>query len=240
MKYMGSKNRIAKEIMPIIIGDTDNTWNYWEPFCGGCNTIKHIPNDGRRICFSDVNRYLIEMWKGLMSSKEYPATISREFYSDVRKSYRANDGRYSDDLIGWVGFMASCKGRFFDGGYSGHNVSNRDYIAESIRNIKEQIKYIQGDVSFKTIDYKSVDSINHCVIYCDPPYKDTKQYSNTINHNEFWEWCRKMANNGNKVFVSEYNAPDDFRCIWEKQITNAMATQNTYSTTEKLFTYGNN
>lgn len=35
--------------------------------------------------------------------------------------------------------------------------------------------------------------------------------------------------------VSEYSAPEDFECIWEKQITNAMSIKNTYKPTEKLF-----
>lgn len=35
MKYMGSKNRIAKEILPIILRDRKpNQW-YVEPFVGG-------------------------------------------------------------------------------------------------------------------------------------------------------------------------------------------------------------
>ena len=37
MKYMGSKNRIAKYILPIILKDRlEGQW-YVEPFCGGCN-----------------------------------------------------------------------------------------------------------------------------------------------------------------------------------------------------------
>lgn len=38
MIYMGSKSRIAKEIVPIIqsyIDNNNNIHNYLEPFCGG-------------------------------------------------------------------------------------------------------------------------------------------------------------------------------------------------------------
>ena len=44
MKYMGSKSRIAKYIVPIIQNYIDdyNIKTYVEPFCGGCNVIDKI------------------------------------------------------------------------------------------------------------------------------------------------------------------------------------------------------
>ena len=37
MKYVGSKNRLSKDLVPIIQGyiDNNNIKNYWEPFIGG-------------------------------------------------------------------------------------------------------------------------------------------------------------------------------------------------------------
>ena len=62
MKYMGSKNRIAKYLLPIILKDRkDGQW-YVEPFVGGANMIDKV--DGNRIG-ADKNEFLIEMWKGL-------------------------------------------------------------------------------------------------------------------------------------------------------------------------------
>lgn len=71
------------------------------------------------------------------------------------------------------------------------------------------------------------------------PYEITKQYytSKGFNHSDFWEWCRGMTKDGHKVFISEYNAPSDFTCIWSKEITNSMNTTKTYKPTEKLFQY---
>jgi hypothetical protein len=39
-----------------------------------------------------------------------------------------------------------------------------------------------------------------------------------------------------KVSVSEYSAPSDFKCVWSMEITNAMNTTKTYKPIEKLFT----
>jgi DNA adenine methylase len=40
----------------------------------------------------------------------------------------------------------------------------------------------------------------------------------------------------NQIFISEYSAPDDFECIWQKEIVSSL-TKNTGSKkgTEKLF-----
>lgn len=45
-----------------------------------------------------------------------------------------------------------------------------------------------------------------------------------------------MASKGHIVFVSEYKAPDDFECVWEKEIVSSL-TQDTGSkkAVEKLF-----
>ena len=44
MKYMGSKARIADQIVPIIqeFIDKNSITLYVEPFCGGCNVIDKI------------------------------------------------------------------------------------------------------------------------------------------------------------------------------------------------------
>ena len=44
MKYMGSKQRIAKHILPIILASRETNQTYVEPFCGGCNSIDKVQN----------------------------------------------------------------------------------------------------------------------------------------------------------------------------------------------------
>lgn len=232
MKYMGSKGRIAKYILPIILKDRKENQYYIEPFVGGCNIIDKVPNP--RIA-NDNNNYLIAMWKGLQENKSLIRDIPKDFYSDVRNSYNTNNNKYDDFTIGWVGFAGSFNGRFFDGGYSGRT-KDRDYIKEQISNIEKQIPLISG-IEFYSGDYHNINYPENSIIYCDPPYQETKQYSTSKNfkHDKFWEWCREMSRKGHKVFISEYKAPNDFECIWCKEITNSMNTTKTYKPTEKLF-----
>ena len=236
---MGSKSRIVKDILPVMLNNYNGNV-FVDLFCGGCSVIENVPNSYRRIA-NDSQYYLIEMWKALVNDEKFPHTIVREFYKNVRASYNTNSGKYSDALIGWVGFMASFNGRFFDGGYSGHQVVGkngkaRDYIRENINNTLSQVPALRG-VEFHSVSYANFAVPDDSLVYCDPPYKGTKQYSSSKNfdYDKFYDWCRQTAKNGNKVFVSEYAMPDDFVCVWSKEITNAMHQVNTKKPVEKLF-----
>lgn len=226
--------------MPFITKYLDEDRYYIEPFCGGCNIIDKVKHE-KRIA-NDINNYLIAMWKFLVwYNFDFPKEISKESYSRNRyifnqRGFKGNGDLSDEAMIGWIGFMGSFNGRFFDGGYSGHDVKGRDYIREQIKNTLSQVDTLKG-VEFSCGSYDNIKIPENSVIYCDPPYQDTKQYSTSknFNHELFWQWCRQMTKDGNDVLVSEYQAPNDFVCIWQKQVTNAMNTNKTYKPTEKLF-----
>lgn len=231
---MGSKARFSKEILPIILKDRKPNQYYIEPFCGGLGTFDKV--SGNRIGI-DKNKYLIAMWKGLQENRDKPLEISKQLYSRARIEY--NNGtniEFDDFLIGWIGWMASFNGRFFDGGYSG-KTATRDYVDEQIRNTLKQVELIKG-ADFVCADYTELEILESAIIYCDIPYKNTKQYatSKDFNHDIFWGWCRDMSKK-HTIFVSEYEAPNDFLCVWSKEVTNSMNTTKTYKPTEKLFIY---
>lgn len=234
MKYLGSKSRIVKEILPLILADRKEGQYFVEPFCGGCNVTANV--SGNRIA-NDYNEYLIAMFEGLMSGGRYPDIIERELYNDVRDCFRAGSDKYGPGFIGWVGFMASYRAKFF-GGYCGATVSSkgkpRDYVAEQIRNISRQLPKLQG-VEFRSGDYKNLQIPDESVIYCDPPYKGATGYAVGLDHDEFWQWCRERVFDGHKVYISEYQAPDDFIKIWEKPLQNNMNFDK--KATERLFIY---
>lgn len=231
MKYMGSKSKISKYILPIILENRNPNQFYVEPFAGGMNMICEV--SGNRIA-SDNNKYLIAMWEGLNNGVKYPTDIDKELYDLARDVYNGKETRFehimnmSDDMIGWIGFMASANGRFFDGGYGGKSKTKigtvRDYTKESIQNIQKQIPKMKN-VKFICSDYKDLEIPQNSIVYCDIPYKDTKQYSTSkgFNHNDFWDWCRNLINQGHTVFVSEYDAPSDFKCVWHKEVKSSLS-----------------
>ena len=237
MKYQGSKSRIVGEILPIMLKSMQPGQTFVDGFCGSCSVIQNVPSDYKRIA-NDNNRYLIAMWKELTTTNwKPPTTIEKPFYDKVRESWHKNDGKYSDALIGWVGFMGSRNGRFFDGGYSGHNAKGRDYISENIRNTSRQIPFLMG-VEWQTGSYESIVMPKASLVYYDPPYKGTYGYSTSKNfdHDRFYDWARQMKRDGHLVYISEYNMPGDFSCVWQKQITNSVNLTKTYKPMERLWT----
>ena len=243
MKYMGSKARFANEILPIILeGRKAEQW-YVEPFAGGMNMIDKVK--GNRIA-NDNNRYLIALWEGLQENKNRSVEISKEYYIDVRNCFNGKNSKYDDFTIGWVGFMGSANGRFFEGGYSGNSITKigtvRAYIAESIRNIEKQAPNLK-DVNFKFGDYRQLEIPKDSLLYCDIPYQGTKQYATSkgFDYNQFWDWVRGTILKGHKVFVSEYNAPVDFECVWQKEAKSSLSANSKSGgsklSVEKLFRY---
>ena len=97
MKYMGSKARIAKEILPIILKDRKPEQWYVEPFVGGSNLIENV--DGNRMA-NDVNYYLIEFSKALQNGWLPPKEINEEMFNKIKT--QPND--YEPCLIGYVVF----------------------------------------------------------------------------------------------------------------------------------------
>ena len=244
MKYMGSKARFTKEILPIILKDRKAEQWYVEPFAGGMNVICEV--QGNRIA-NDKNCHLIEMWKGLAKGVKYPTEIPKDLYDFARDIYNNKEEKtLSDDLVGWIGWMGSANGRFFDGGYSGKSNTKigtvRDYIKEAINNIEKQLPKMTG-VQFENKDYAELEIPNESIIYCDIPYQGTKQYSTSkdFNHSNFWNWCREKAKQGHTVFVSEYNAPDDFECVWQKEAKSSLSANGRIGgnklSVEKLFKF---
>lgn len=246
MKYMGGKSRIAKEIVPIIQKciDDNNIETYIEPFVGGCNVIDKVKC--RHRYGSDKNRYLIALFNHLQNDGKLLPEVSRELYSEVRANYK--DGNYEDWYVGNIGFLASYNGRWFDGGYaqSGYEKTKtgqryRDYYRESKDNIESQIPYLK-DVFLTEADYNDITPhlYETSMIYCDPPYANTKKFANATNfdYDAFWEKMREWSRDS-FVVISELEAPDDFSCVWEKSVSRSIKSTDKSRATEKLFTYNN-
>lgn len=237
MKYVGSKNRISKYIVPILQDciDKNSIEIYYEPFVGGANLIDKIHCKER--IGNDIHPQLIAMFNELQKGWQPPSHISEEEYNKVKE----NKELYPDYYVGYVGFNSTFGAKYFGGyarGFKADKITPRDISNEAYRNLIKQMPQIT-DVSFWCSDYKNNKycDLENALIYCDPPYQDTTKYAtDTFDHEEFWNWCRKMSKY-NKVFVSEYNAPDDFDCIWSKQVTTSLKVHEHEDRTEKLFTY---
>lgn len=230
MVYMGSKNRIVKDLIPIITSTLQKNQWYVEPFVGGANMIDKVNHQLK--LGSDTNRYLIALLQYAQAGGKLPEYISKETYLEVKN----NKDSFENWFVGYVGFICSFRGKFFNG-YSGlyktKSGADRNYQTERTNNLLNQnLK----DITFTCCNYDELIIPDNSIIYCDPPYQNTTKYKvDDFDNDKFWNWCRQKNNEGHKIFISEYNAPDDFECIWQKEVNSNLGATSKKAI-EKLFT----
>lgn len=234
MKYMGSKNRIAKHLLPIMVEAAEKagitTWV--EPFVGGAGMVDKVPDSFERIGY-DLNPHTIAALIAIRDMvDELPDSVSEA-------EYKALKGAQPQPITSWIRFVCSFGGKF-ENGYArqGNGLKYKsEPIQEGLRNAQKQSPKIQG-VVFECASYQDVD-VSNALLYCDPPYQGTTGYkTGAFDHDAFFDWCRKMKAKGNIVFVSEYSAPDDFTCVWQGEVKTNFASGRigaTHNAVEKLF-----
>lgn len=238
MVYMGSKARISKAILPIILANRKEGQMYYEPFVGGCNMIDKV--SGYRIA-ADNNKYLIAMWQAMQQGWVPPEFISKEQYFYLKENKEEDLA-----LTCWAGFCCSYGGKWFGGYVSDYpekyrqkngKLPNRQ--TESRNSVLKQFPLI-SNVVFLCCNYWEIDYAPNSLIYCDPPYKNTTGYKDSFDHASFWYWVKVMTIKGHQVFVSEYSAPPEFTSIFEMQsntqLANGSASGNKDSK-EKIFIF---
>ena len=230
MKYMGSKRRIAKHILPIILKNRKENQVFYDLFVGGGNILDKVC--GRRVA-NDNNKYLIALFNYMKQDDFDLPFIGEDKYKEIQK----NKDDFPDWLVGYVGFQLSFGAKFF-GGYRRDKKGVRNYENEAQQNLKAQQNLIR-DVDFYCGSYDEVPLIPNSIIYCDIPYKNTTQYNTSkgFDYEKFYNWCIEKSNEGHSVFISEYFMPEDrFDCIWQKEITNGLTVDGKQNKgIEKLF-----
>jgi len=234
MKYMGSKNRIAKFILPVMLAEAEKqglkTWI--EPFVGGGNIIDKVPSRFKRIGY-DLNPHTIAALIAIRDMvDQLPDSVSEQEYKNCK-------GAEPNPITSWIRFGCSFGGKF-ENGYARdlQGIPPRNFAAEVKRNAQKQSPNLQG-VELVNQSYDTIILEEPSLIYCDPPYQGVTGYkTGTFLHDKFFDWCRQKKKEGHIVFVSEYNAPEDFEVVWQGEIKTNFASQRTNAThnaVEKLF-----
>ena len=217
---MGGKYFLCKEISQIMKSyiSPEDVSGYLEPFCGALNVLIHMNKD-YQCQASDNHPDLIQLWKDVQNNNfKFPNEMNESIYQECKLLNSPNS------LKAFVGFSLSFGGKYFSGYADKYkNNKNENFLKEaihSIQKIQPKIKNIQ----FNCQSYDKL-SPNNLLIYCDPPYQntkypikyriDTKKYD-LFDNNKFWDIMRQWSQN-NYVFISETTAPNDFIPIWEKK-----------------------
>lgn len=225
MRYMGSKARHAKHIVPILMEGHDQSNPYIEPFVGGGNMICRVP--ARIRSGSDVAEYAIALLNALSRGWVAPTSMSEGQYRAIRNSPRL----YDPALVGFAMYCCSYAGKAW-GGY--WRAEGRDGAAEQARHLAKQAVGLSG-VEFTCASYQDRNYPDGATVYMDPPYAATTGYKVDFDHAEFWAFCADLSKRC-RVFVSEYTAPEGWDVVWQKEVANSL-TKNTGGKRgmEKLF-----
>lgn len=113
-------------------------------------------------------------------------------------------------------------------GMVARKLKNRIYELQQLEQLQqlerlEQLQQLQQleRLQLYSKSYHEVNIPKDAIVYCDPPYRDTAEYKEGgFNHDKFWKWARDISKT-NKIYISEYKAPDDFVVIrsWPQKST---------------------
>jgi DNA adenine methylase len=231
MAYLGGKSKGFQHIISILNNPVFDNLDYLEPFVGYAHILKKVINK-KSYCASDDNVLLITLLKYIQKNTIYPH-ITLEEYHQLKKNTNKDDQLRK----AFAGFTYSYNGKFF-GGYT-NILHNRNYPNER----KNYYKFLFDNETFKKTkitkkDYKKIKPKNK-LIYCDPPYENTTKYdgNNGFDNTEFWNVMRLWSVD-NYVFISEYNAPKDFKIISTTQKKMSLSGKGaSESRTENLYVH---
>jgi len=234
MQYPGGKARNAKEIADYI-NRVIGTRTYLEPFCGsisvGCAVI------AKDKTMSDVDTYMISMWRAVQNGWQPPIDVSEEMYMAIRK----NNEEYPEELVAFVSHACSFAGAYW-GGYARDKKGKTNFALTGFRVVMKNKPFL-SNMNFFKCSYTHWANVTGAVIYCDPPYRDTTQKYRVnerdgFDSDAFWEQVKVWAKN-NIVFVSEFSAPEwAGEPIHRFNLRSTMGMDKTSHYTENLYQVG--
>lgn len=262
MNYQGSKTRLMKKYAPIIGGyikkindfleDKGANHNvshlpkpiYIEPFVGGANSLIAVAQWCKQNTIvktyygNDENKYLISLLDYIKKEntfeKDMPLPVTKEFYNDVKESYKNDYEVYQNWIIGAVGFHtfnAEFMGSFTspykkerEAGYINYSPKRSAHLINAYKKLGNMIRDI-GMNSFIFQNYNIHPYLewagkilcnwewdykyeNIGVIYLDPPYYGARNYrtqkTEGINYDILIE---QLDNLSGKIIIllSEYS-----------------------------------
>ncbi len=177
---------------------------------------------------SDIQPDVIMMYQAYQQGWRPPIAVTEEEYAIFHHAPPS-------PIRAFIGHGCSFGAKFF-GGYAREGRRGQaNYAAESARLLNKKMAHL-GKALFIARPYTRMNYIPGSIIYCDPPYIGTTEYSGQANFNSkaFWDWARKYSEES-VVLISETQAPSDFEAIWEMEYTPGIRSHSGGKRIEKLF-----
>lgn len=242
MPYMGSKQKHADEILAQL-PDADY---FVDVFAGGCamTDAALLSNRFKGIISNDIKGTPAVYESFVKGRKPDYRWISKDEFDAKKKhdlvvamcwsfgsglrSYAYGPGKAAKLKKAWTAIVDRSKSSAE--AYQKYKEYQKRLKAIDCRMDVRSLEHLQS----LELDYNDLEIPENAVIYCDPPYKGTKEYQCSFDHEKFYDWCEKQTA---PVFISEYWMPEErFKCVWSKPVKTTMcASSNNIKRVEKLW-----
>lgn len=215
VKWSGSKRSQAEAIVARFPREIDT---YYEPFCGGCSVLYRLLWTPiikvKRYVASDLNADLIALWNAIKSNPEGLAKGYAELWGIFNKHSGVEDyerkkevfytvrERYNKEHnpIDFLFIMRTTTNgmpRYNDKGEFNNSChfSRPGIHPSTLRTILLEWSRVlnAADVEFVCRPYQYIDPKPNDLVYCDPPYANTKgMYFGGIELDIFFSWLKGL------------------------------------------------
>lgn len=207
MVYLGGKAKIAEALARAIRSRVKPGSRLLEPFVGGGSVHEWLAPHFGSVRAGDAHESLMLMWQAARSGWAPPREVSEE-------DYAAERARPPSAAHGFVGFGCSFGGKWWGGYARGHD----NYARAAARSVTGKGRVMaHAGADLRHCGFAAWDVSAGDVVYCDPPYRGTTGYAADFNGEQFWSLAREWSAAGAIVFVSEYQAPNGWEVVWERE-----------------------
>jgi hypothetical protein len=113
------------------------------------------------------------------------------------------------------------------GGYA-RDKDGTNYALIRGRQLLRRVSSIRHNAVFQHVDYlQAMDTVKADVVYLDPPYANTQQYSGVLfDYESFWDGVRQRSDGTRRILISEYAAPGDFTLVMQAKSRMGLRTRD--------------
>lgn len=220
LKWIGSKKRVAKQIISYI---PNQFKNYYEPFVGSGAVLAELQNNRNNISFnkayaSDNNKYLIEIFNYVKNNPEkiinyYSKNIKNytndktDNYLKIRDRFNSNPNGLDFCLLSRTCYGGIIRFRKSDGYMSTPVGPHNPISSETFKKRVENWHLLIEDTNFEVLDYQKAmeRATKGDIIYCDPPYTHSQSIlygAQNFNISDLWISIANAKKRGAKVLLS--------------------------------------
>lgn len=266
INYQGSKNRIARQVVDAISIVSPRGGVVVDLFAGGHSITHGLESYGYQIVANEINTYISSLMSELYHGNDFYNRIAFIFKEEFDRIIGDPSSVYpyiAGLVMSCYSFGGDLKSYFcsvdkmedkaleFDRIMFGIDHDRDDIrgriLVQAIGCLKRLDRFATSNryrrkasgftnIDFISKDYREVRIEDGDTVYCDPPYRGTKDYGTGFNHGEFDDFVRELSKT-NPVIVSEYSMPDDFVCVKRFDVRVLQNATNSGVVSECLFVH---